>query len=857
VIPLPNLPILEALPALRAALLRDRSVVLEAPPGAGKSTVVPLAILDEPWVGSRKILMLEPRRLAARAVAERMASTLGERVGETVGYRMRLDTRVGPRTRIEVVTEGVLTRMLQHDASLDGIAAVIFDEFHERSIQADLGLAFCLDVRATLELDLRLIVMSATLDGIAIAALMNDAPVVTSAGRMFDVEKRYVGKGFPVLPGDVDSPERLTASAVQRALRECDGDVLVFLPGAREIRRVQQILLDTEECKRQGVDIFPLYGELTKGEQDAALTDDPAAPRRVILATNIAETSLTLPRIRIVVDSGLVRRAIFDPVSGMTRLETRRISRASADQRAGRAGRVARGVCYRLWSEGAQRSLAAHSAAEILEADLVPLALELAAWGTADANTLRWLDAPPVAMLASARDLLRQLGALDERGQPTAHGRELTEWPVHPRLAHLLLEAGQRGEERLGARMAALLGERDLLLRSLAGTRSAHAEFSDADISTRLDIFEDHATGGIAVDRSALARARRIAEQLERRLTNRFVDKKFPYAPSLDAAGLLACAYPDRIGRRRVGGEGRYLLANGRGASFAKADRLARNEFIVAIDLDDRDREARILMASALSWSMLELAAGHRIVNEREVRWSSGSESIVARDVVRLDALILNEKPLQSIPSERAVPAMIEGIRAMGLGCLPWDDDTRTFQARVELARRWRIRDAQSWPGFDDAILLDTLEEWLEPWLEGVTRRTHLTRIPLMEALRYRLGSVAARDLDVWLPTHLIVPTGSRIRIDYLDDLAPCAAMRMQEVFGMASTPKVGDGHVPLTFKLLSPAQRPLQVTSDLASFWRNAYSDVRKDMRGRYPRHYWPEDPLQAEPTRRVRPRS
>jgi ATP-dependent helicase HrpB len=848
VIVLPPLPVLEILPALRDALAMRGCAVLEAPPGAGKSTVVPLALLDEPWVAGRKILMLEPRRLAARAVAMRMAATLGERIGETVGYRMRLDTRVGPRTRIEVVTEGVLTRMLQRDASLEGVAAVLFDEFHERSLQADLGLAFCLDAKKTLELDLRLLVMSATLDGAAVAALLDDAPVVTAAGRMYPVEIIYLGKGFPVLPGEADSPERLTALAVQRAAREAEGDILVFLPGAGEIRRVQDMLTGPGECSDRGIEILPLFGELSPEEQERALADDPRLPRRVILATNIAETSLTLPRIKSVVDSGLVRRAVFDPVTGMSRLETRRISRASAEQRAGRAGRVAAGRCYRLWSEGAHRSLAAQTPAEIIEADLAPLALDLAQWGAQGAESVRWLDPPPAAMLAAARALLRQLGALRDDGTLTPQGRELGDWPLHPRLAHLLLESAARGEPELGASLAALLSERDLLR---SGPRQGAETTRDVDVLTRLDALAGRAPAGAPIDRAALARARRAVDQFMRRLESR-PSKKNPLGP----AGLLACAYPDRIGRRRTGGEGRYLLANGRGAAFVGATSLARSEFVVALDLDDREREARILLAAVLDRQSLEAAVGERIRHERELHWSSAEQLVVARDVVRLEALVLEEKPLLNLSGDVAVPAMIEGIRVMGLDCLPWDDDARAFCARIELARREELRQARDWPAFDRASLLATLEDWLAPWLTGMTRRAHLAKIPLMETLRFRLGNAASRELDDILPTHIVVPTGSRIRVDYEDDLAPCAAMRMQEVFGLATTPRIGGGAIPITFKLLSPAQRPLQITSDLASFWRNAYTEVRKDMRGRYPRHYWPEDPLQAEPTRRVRPR-
>jgi len=773
----------------------------------------------------------------------------------TVGHRMRLDTRVGPHTRIEVVTEGVLTRMLQSDPALEGVAVVLFDEFHERSLQADTGLALCLDARATLGTDLRIVVMSATLDGAAVSALLTratgaTAPVVTAAGRMYPVAVRYVGRAMPVLPGGDESPERLLALAVQRALRECEGDVLAFLPGAGEIRRALAMLEGMPEVKGSVV-LLPLYGELPPAEQARALAPDPGGRRRVVLATNIAETSLTLPGVRAVVDSGLVRRAAFDPVTGMSRLETRRISRAAADQRAGRAGRVAEGACYRLWSEGAQRSLAAQTPPEIVEADLAPLALDLAEWGADQAMTLPWLDVPPAPMLDSARDLLQRLGALDDARRITAHGRALARLPTHPRLAHLLLEAQRRGESRLGTQLAAVLGERDLL-------RGRPGEARDADVLACLDLVLGRGRGAADLDPGAVARVRRNAELFERRLVDRrpaegpTVDPR----PSLGAAGLLACAYPDRIGRRRTGDAPRFLLANGRGAAFAHVDRLGRSEFIVALDLDDRDREARILLAAALDRATLEAAADGRLRREVEVAWSSQDEAVVAREVERIDGLVIAEKPLPRVPPEAALAAMQEGLRQLGVDALPWTDEARAFCARVGLARRSALPGTGDWPDFSaEALAVD--HDWLEPWLEGITRRSHLARLPVMDALRLRLGAERCRRLDDWLPSHLTVPTGSRIRIDYLDDLAPCASMRMQEVFGMATTPRLADGRLPVTFKLLSPAQRPLQVTADLASFWRNAYVEVRKDMRGRYPRHYWPEDPLQAEPVRGIRRRT
>jgi len=893
-----GLPIDSVLPELRAALGTHRNAVLQAPPGAGKSTVVPLALLDEPWARGKRLIMLEPRRLAARAVAQRMAQTLRESVGQTVGYRMRLDTRVSRETRIEVVTEGVLTRMLQSDPSLEGVAAVIFDEFHERSLQADLGLALAIDARENIAPDLKLLVMSATLDGERVAALLGDAPLVTAEGRVFPVATRFAGKGAPVLPdptaarGQQDSPERVVTQLVLTALAEEPGDVLVFLPGAREIRRVQTMLgerLASEGAPSlrsrgagspegiaarfllQSVRILPLFGELASSEQDAALAPSSDGTRKVVLSTNIAETSLTIPGVRIVIDSGLVRRSIFDPSTGMSRLETQRISRASADQRQGRAGRVEAGVCYRAWSEGAQRSLAPFTPPEITDADLAPLALDLANWGAREASDLQWLDPPPAAMLSSARDLLTRLGALDAQGRITAHGREMSQLTVHPRLAHMLLRARALGDVQLAADFAALLSERDLL-RGAPGSR-------DADVRTRLDVLRnDRSASGI--DRGALDRARRTSRDLMKRLVT-----KATGTGTDDAGLLLAFAYPDRIGRRRSGDEGRYTLANGRGAHFADAQSLARQELIVAVDLDDRERDARILLAAPLSRQAIETHMSDRLQRADVVEWSSREQAVIARRVLRLDSLVLDEQPLPELPLDATRAAMLTGLREMGLTVLPWTRDARDLQARMEFVRRAQaqatIGDATAaarspapgttadataashsskssdWPAVNDEALAASLDTWLAPWLDGITRRDHLARLSLSEALRALLSWDQQRRLDELAPSHLEVPTGSRIRIDYLDESAPVVAVRLQEVFGMQDTPRIGGGKVPITFKLLSPAQRPVQVTRDLAGFWRGSYADVRKDMRGRYPKHYWPENPLDAEPTRGVRRRS
>jgi len=834
-----GLPIDAALPALRAELAAHGAVVLSAPPGAGKSTVVPLVLLREPWARGKRILMLEPRRLAARAVAERMARTLAEPVGRTVGYRMRRDTRVSKDTRLEVLTEGVLVRMLQSDPALEGVAAVLFDEFHERSLQADLALALALDARETLGAPVKFLIMSATLEADGIAALLGAAPVVRAAGRAFPVETRYAGSGAPALPDALArgtaSPEQSLARLVLRALGETHGDVLVFLPGAREIRRVAALL----ESAGAGARILPLYGDLSAEAQDAALTP-VAGVRRVVLATNIAETSLTLEGVRVVVDSGLVRRLRFDPNTGMSRLELERISRASAEQRQGRAGRLEAGVCYRLWSEAAHRSLAPFTPPEILEADLAALALELAEWGAHEASALRWLDPPPAALLQSARDLLARLGALDAHGRITGHGREMARLAVHPRLAHMLLCARELGAVALAADLAALLAERDLLR---SGGR-------DADIRTRLDILRGEAPLG-ETDRGALAAVRAQAREFVRQLGG--AASAGPYAESPGA--LLALAFPDRIGALRAGGEGRFTLANGRGAHFAEVQSLARQPLIVAVHLDDRERDARILLAAPLEREALEAVMPGALEWHETVQWSRREQAVVARRELRLDQLLLVAQPLAEVPTGRTREAMLTGLRDLGLDALPWERETRELQARVALVRSLGGPYAE-WPDLADAALAESLEDWLAPWLDGVTRREHLSRVALGEALRARLGWQRLRELEALAPTHLAVPSGSQIRIDYLDERAPVVAVRLQEVFGLTETPRLAGGRVPVTFTLLSPAHRPVQVTRDLASFWRRGYAEVRKDLRGRYPKHHWPEDPLTAEPVRGVRRR-
>jgi len=848
---LPATPILDTLPALRSALRAHRNAVLEAPPGAGKSTVVPLALLDEPWLGpGQRIVMLQPRRIAARAVARRLAQIAGSEPGQLVGYRTRLETRVSAATRIEVVTEGILARRLQNDPALEDVGCVIFDEFHERNLQSDLGLALALDAQRHLRDDLRLLVMSATLDGAAVAAVLGDAGSVRSEGRAFDVTTHYSAPA-PVGVNRWPEPiEQRAARAALRALESDPGDVLVFLPGAAEIRRCCDAI--AAGAADPSLQVSPLYGDLDAAAQDAALRPAPAGRRKVVVATNLAETSLTIEGVRIVVDAGLERRQRFDPNSGMSRLETVSISRASADQRRGRAGRTAPGVCYRLWSESAHASLAAQALPEILEADLAPLALELACWGASDPHSLAWLDPPPLATLTQAQDLLRRLEAIDERGQATAIGRRMASLGTHPRLAHMIERGAALGLADLACDIAGLVSERDPL--------RGQGTMRDPDLRHRVDVLRGGpAPAGFAVDGRALQQVRRSSELLARRVS-RDRPAPAPGQPQLErdqAVGLLlAFAYPDRIGMARGGEGGRYLLSQGRGAALPGPSALARSEFIVAAEIDAGEREAKLYLAAPLERALLEQHFGSLVTEQDEVAWDSRTGAVVARRVQRLGALVLEECPLRIGVEADTRAAMLAGIRELGLDRLPWTQDLQQWRARVTLMRNSAPTpgEAAEWPDVSNAALLATLEDWLAPWLDGVTRREHLSRVDLRGALHGLLDWNAQRRLDEWAPTHLAVPSGSRIAVDY-SGAVPSLAVRLQEVFGWMESPRLAGGRVPVTLELLSPARRPVQVTRDLASFWARGYVEVRKELKGRYPKHYWPDDPYAATPTRKVRP--
>ncbi|MGH8371465.1 MAG: ATP-dependent helicase HrpB [Gammaproteobacteria bacterium] len=819
-----RLPIDSLLPEIRTALAERGCAVVEAPPGAGKTTRVPLALLDAPWLAGRKLVMLEPRRLAARTAAQHMAQLLGEQPGETVGYRIRMDSRIGPRTRIEIVTEGVLTRLLQTDPALSGYGGVLFDEFHERSLNADLALALCIEARQALRPDLRLLVMSATLAGDAIAGLLDSAPRLRSDGRSFPVTTRYL------TPVSAEHMAAAVAQAVRNILQQETGSVLVFLPGAGEIRRLASLLAGQLP---DDVELMPLYGDLSQSEQDAAIRKPVAGRRKLVLATAIAETSLTIEGVRVVVDSGWSRVPRFDPVSGMTRLVTIRVSRASADQRRGRAGRLEAGMCYRLWSEGER--LEAHGTPEILQADLASLALELAQWGVQDAAALNWLDPPPEAALSQARDLLRRLEALDDESRITSHGRQLTELPLHPRLAHMVLRGKQRDDGWLACLIAALVSERDIL--SGPGL--------SADISLRLRALASDARH--PGDNSRVRRVRAIAEDIARQAGVRPARiESFRHA-----GRLLALAYPDRVAQRRPGSQPRYLLSNGRGAILTAADALGTATWLAVAELDGDAREARVFLAAELTETDLRQIFSAQLETRELLAWDESRQAVDAALETRFGALVLERHALAAPDPARVSRLLLEAIRRNGLDCLPWTPVLRNWQARLAFLRR---EQGETWPAVDDASLTAQLETWLLAYMHGKARFSHLADIPLQQALNGMLNYRQQQALDKLAPTHVTVPTGSRIGVDYVSGEVPVLAVRLQELFGLAETPSVLDGRVPLLLHLLSPARRPVQMTRDLAGFWRSSYQDVRKDMRGRYPKHHWPEDPLQAEPVRGAR---
>ena len=817
------LPIHQVLPKLQAVLEAQTAAVLVAPPGAGKTTGVPLALLEAPWRGDGRILVLEPRRLAARAAAARMASTLGEPVGRTVGYRVRLDARVSAATRIEVVTEGVFTRMILDDPGLDGVAAVLFDEFHERSLDADLGLALARDAQGLLREDLRLLVMSATLDGARVSALLGKAPVVESLGRAFPVETRYLGRD----PSARLEPQ--VARAVLTALGEEAGGVLAFLPGAAEIHRVEAALAE-RLAERRDVQVHALYGALSPEAQDRAVAPAPPAVRKVVLATSIAETSLTLEGVRVVVDSGVSRVPRYEPASGLTRLATVRVSRASADQRRGRAGRTQPGVCYRLWDEAETRALVPFGRPEMLDSDLSGFALTLAQWGAKSADGLALLDPPPAAAFAEARRLLHDLGALDGAGGLTDHGRRLADLPAPPRLAHLMVRGAELGAGRRAAHIAMLLSE-----RGLGG--------DSVDLGERLARF--------ARDGSPRSRvARSLADRQARQAAGGEAAEGKTEGPS-DGA-LLALAYPERIAKAR-GADGVFNLTTGRAVRIDPADTLASEPWLAVGELGGGAASDRILLAARINVAELERVFAGSIVEETRTEVDPDGR-VRARRIRRLGALLLEERRLNRPPPEALRSALLQHLRAQGLAALLFDEDTARLRARVAFLAA--LDPKGGWPDLSDAALLDAAEDWLGDQLGAVSRLADLAPADLHQALLARLDHGLRRRLEAEAPERLALPTGSHPVIDYAAEGGPRVEARVQELFGMDVHPSVARGRVPLTLALLSPARRPVQVTCDLPGFWAGSWQAVRTEMKGRYPRHPWPEDPLVAAPTTRAKPR-
>jgi ATP-dependent helicase HrpB len=830
------LPIDAVLDELAQTLAARNAAVLVAPPGAGKTTRVPLALLDAPWLRDKKIIVLEPRRIAARASAERMAKTLGERAGETVGYRVRFGSRISRKTRIEVVTEGIFSRQILDDPELSGVAAVLFDEFHERSLDADLGLALARDAQLGLREDLRLLVMSATLDGARVARLLGEAPVIASEGRAFAVETRYLRR-------KVDAPlERQMADAIATALRADPGSVLAFLPGAAEIRRTQNFL--AERIHDDAIEIVPLFGALDAAVQDRAIAPAPKGQRKVVLATSIAETSLTIEGVRIVVDSGLARVPRYEPDIGLTRLQTVRASRAAVDQRRGRAGRTEPGICYRLWDEPQTASLAAFTQPEILSADLSSLVLDLAQWGVSDPATMSFLDPLPAPALKEAKSLLHELGALDADGRITAEGKSLRALALPPRLSRMIVDSHRFGAGEQAAGIAAVLTE-----RGLGG--------DSTDLDVRLDQFRR--------DRAQRATS---ARELARRWATQVASSDAPAtSPSLLGGGegkelrgldekistgvMLAFAFPDRVARNR--GNGSFVLANGRGAAVEQTSSLARAPYVAVGELTGTAAAGRILLAAPITQAEIELHFVDQIETADEISFDPGAMALRARRKRTLHAITLSEAPLALTPSGATARILADGLVAIGLDRLPWSKQSKQWRDRVMFLRK---AEGESWPDLSDHALATRREDWLLPALYDKTSLKDFSAGDLSDALSTLLPWELRARLEREAPTHFEAPTGTMLAIDYEAEQGPTIAVRLQELFGLNAHPSIANGAVPLVLELLSPAQRPVQVTRDLPGFWRGSYAAVRSDLRGRYPRHPWPEDPANALPTRRVKPR-
>jgi len=816
-----SFPVLDILDNLKEKLQLHSIVILQAPPGAGKSTVLPLHLINEHWLQQKKIIMLEPRRLAAKSVAERLAQQLNEKTGEQIGYRVRFDTKVSDATKVEVVTEGILTRMIQSDNSLEEVGLLIFDEFHERSLQADLALALSLQVQQVLRPDLKILIMSATLDSEYLSSLLNNAPIINSTGRQFPVDTRYTNT-----ESDLPIHSRM-ASAIKKSLREDGGDILAFLPGAGEIMRTQQLL---EEENISAI-IYPLYGDLSFAQQQEAILPRKDGTRKIVLATSIAETSLTIEGIRIVIDSGLSRVPKFDPRSGLTRLETIRVTKDAADQRAGRAGRLSSGICYRLWAEATQRYLQSQRSPEILEADLAPMLLELSEWGVKNINDLQWITTPPNGAVNQAKSLLQQLDAIDDNGTITQQGKEILRLPTHPRIAHILIN----NKSALATDLAALLEERDPLSKE-----------SGADVSLRIEALRKYRQKEkVIAERNVLERIEKLAAQW-RRLLNMSTDNSI--FSDTDVGKLLIAAYPERIARQQNNEV--YKLANGRIAKLPDHDQLMRERWLCIAQLDaGSTKEGKIFMAAPIDEKDL-----HELAHEHEtVQWNDEREAVIGTIEKRVGNLILESKPTKNINDEKRINVLVEQVREKGLKFLNWSEAEEQWQARVHLLKSTRAN--EEWPDTSNKNLIDTAHEWLSPYLVSITKKSEIDKLNKHDMLTSLLPWELQNKINTLAPERIVVSSGSQIKVHYFnDDRAPIMEVRLQELFGLLETPTINEGRTKILLHLLSPGYKPVQVTQDLKSFWQTTYHEVRKELRMRYPKHHWPEDPWTAEAVRGVK---
>jgi len=821
-----QLPIDIVLPELIAAMETHRSVILTAEPGAGKTTRVPIALKDQPWLNGKKIIMLEPRRVATQRSAVYMAQLLSEKVGDVIGYRIRGESKVSRTTKIEIVTEGILTRMIQDDPTMPDIGLIIFDEFHERSIHADLGLALALEVQEHLRNDLRILIMSATLDGISLSKLLNDAPIIYSKGRTFPVTIHY-------LPSPNNgSIERSVVAAINKAVNDEQGDILVFLPGQREIYRVESMLEDLKSSTN--IVIHLLFGEADREKQQAAFNPDRNGKRKIILSTNIAETSVTIEGVRIVIDSGLARTVRFDPRRGMSGLITTSVSQSSAQQRMGRAGRLQSGICYRLWAKEQQTQLPKYSQPEILAADLALLVMEFAQWENAEGNGLQFLDSPPAAHLSQARDLLTRLGALSQTGKLTEHGKAMVKLSVHPRLSHMLIKGKELGIGSLACDVAAILEDRDFL-------RGQNE--NDIDLYSRWHVLRNNEARYSNGRERVLKQSDRLQNQL---------GLQFKKDSGEKLGMLLALAYPERIGKRRDMNGLRYQMSGNMVASLPVNSILSKEEYLAIADVDGAGSDVKIFLAAQLTEQDIRTAFEEQIETVEEIYWDEKKESVVSRNITRFGSIELSESSFNP-PLERIRDAMLAGIRQMGLSSLPWNGDSELLRTRSEWLRNKSLV-GSDWLDLSEKHLLDTVDVWLEPFLHGISKRSQLQKLDLNSIIRSLFSYHQLKELDRLAPTHISVPTGSRIALDYSSNSEPILAVRLGEMFGETETPTIAGGKAKLLLHLLSPARRPIAVTQDLPSFWKNAYVEVRKDMRGQYPKHYWPENPLDAEPTKKTK---